>query len=232
MNLSRRTFIASAALAPVACGVPLSYQRGTPVAQPKPTPLVRAPQIGQQWTYEKRDVFDGKLLGIVTEKVSSVGSTIVIERTDEGGSRLPSEIQGPWGVVQTSTAWPRLISFSPALPLWPQELITSWSKQFDTKYSLGGYSGNAYDWMSYMSVHGWERITVPAGTFLAIRYQNLINYQSDDANKFDCIRKETIWFAPSIGRWVAREASGSYMIPGETAPILEGSYQWQLTSFV
>lgn len=232
MNLSRRTFIASAALAPVACGVPLAYERGIPIAQPAPIPTVRMPQVGQQWTYAKRDVFDGKLRGVITERVSSVGSTIVIERTDESGNRLPSEIQGPWGMVQTSTAWPRLISFNPAIPLWPKELIASWSKQFDVKYSLGGNSDNAYGWQSYMSVHGWERITVPAGTFLAIRYQNLINYQSDDANKFDCIRKETIWFAPSIGRWVAREASGSYMIPGETAPILEGSYQWQLTSFV
>lgn len=47
MNLSRRTFIASAALAPVACGVPLAYQRGTPVAQPNPTPGVRAPKLGR-----------------------------------------------------------------------------------------------------------------------------------------------------------------------------------------
>ena len=31
MNLSRRAFITSAALAPVACGVPLAYERGTPV---------------------------------------------------------------------------------------------------------------------------------------------------------------------------------------------------------
>lgn len=233
MNLSRRTFMASAALAPVACGVPLAYQRGTPVAQPKPTPNVRAPQVGQEWTYVKRDVFDGKIRGVITERVASVGSTIVIERRDEEGSQLPSEIQGPWGVVQLDTSWPRLMSFRPPIPLWPEELNSSWSKQFDAKYSLGGYSENAYDWLAYMSVHGWERITVPAGTFLAIRYQNLINFQSDDANKVDCIRKETIWFAPSIGRWVAREASGSYQILGEMGtPILEGSYQWQLTSFL
>ena len=232
MNLSRRSFIASAALAPVACGVPLAYQQGTPVTQPVPTPSVRAPQVGQQWTYVKRDVFDGKLRGIITERVASVGSTIVIERTDDSGYRLPSEIQGPWGVVQTSTAWPRLISFNPAIPLWPLELNSNWSKQFNTKYSLGGYSENGYGWQSYMSVHGWEKITVPAGTFLAIRYQNLINYQNEDPNKVDCIRKETIWFAPSIGRWVAREASGSYQITGEIGtPILEDSYQCQLSSF-
>lgn len=232
MNLSRRTFIASAALAPVACGVPLGYQRGTPVAQPKSTPIVRAPQVGQEWTYVKRDVFDGKIREIITERVASVGSTIVIERRADDGSQLPSEIQGPWGMVQLDTSWPRLLSFKPAIPLWPEELTSNWSKQVNTKYSLGGYADNAYGWQEYMSAHGWESITVPAGTFLTLRYQNLINYESDDPNKVDCIRKETIWFAPSIGRWVARESSGSYQIQGQIGPvILEGSYQWQLSSY-
>jgi len=232
MNLSRRTFIASAALAPIACGVPLAYQRGTPVAQPTPTPIVRAPEVGQEWTYIKRDTFNGKVLDVITEKVASLGSSIVIDRSDEGGARLPSEIQGPWGIVQTDTSWPRVISFKPPIPLWPLELTSSWSKQFTTKYSVAGYSDNAFGWQEYMGAHGWEQITVPAGTFLTLRYQNLINYDSDDANKVNCIRKETIWFAPSIGRWVARESSGSYRIQGQIgAEILEGSYQWQLTSY-
>jgi hypothetical protein len=232
MNLSRRTFIASAALAPIACGVPLAYQKGTPVAQPSPIPNVRAPQVGQEWTYIQRDTYNGKVLGVITERVASLGASIVIDRSDEGGARLPSEIQGPWGMVQTDTAWPRMMSFKPSIPLWPQELIASWSKQFNTKYSVAGYSDNAYGWQEYMSAQGWEQITVPAGTFLTLRYQTLINYESEDDNKVNCMRKETIWFAPSIGRWVAREASGSYRIQGQIgAEILEGSYQWQLTSY-
>ena len=83
-----------------------------------------------------------------------------------------------------------------------------------------------------MSAHGWEQITVPAGTFLTLRYQSLINYDSNDDNKVNCILRETVWFAPSIGRWVARESSGSYMIRGQLgAPNLEDSLQWHLTSY-
>jgi hypothetical protein len=83
-----------------------------------------------------------------------------------------------------------------------------------------------------MSVQGWEKITVPAGTFIALRFQNLINYESSDPNKVDCIRKETVWFVPQIGRWVAREVSGSYRIQGQISnENLEGSYQWQLTAY-
>jgi len=231
MNISRRTFIGSAALAPIACAS-LSYEHGIPVAQPKPLPVVRPPQVGQEWSYVIKDVFNGKTLGVINERVSSIGSTITIERSTVDGGRLPSEIQTVWGKVTTDTQWSRLLNFSPALPLWPQELSTSWAKQFNTKYSIAGYSDSRLNWQEYMSVQGWEKITVPAGEFIALRFQTLINYESDDPNKVDCIRKETVWFAPQIGRWVAREASGSYQIQGQIgAVILEGSYQWQLTSY-
>ena len=232
MKVSRRTFIASVALTPVACGVPLGYERGTPVAQPQPTPSVRTPQVGQEWTYIQRNVFNGKTLGLVTDRVASIGSTIVIERNDAGNGRLSNEVQGPWGTVITDPHWGRTVIFSPPIPLWPQELTSSWGKQFITKYALAGYPSSLYTWQEYMSAHGWEQITVPAGTFLTLRYQNLINFESDDDNKTNCIRKETLWFAPSIGRWVARECSGSYMIQGQVGvPILEDSYQWQLTAY-
>ena len=231
MNLSRRTFIASAALAPVACGVPLGYERGTAIAQPNPLPIVRTPQVGQEWNYVKKDVFNGKTLGLITERVASVGSRITIERSEDG-NMLPNEIQGPWGMVQTDPQWPKLVSFNPAIPLWPQELSATWNKQIITKYSIGGYPEGRLSWQEYMSAHGWEQITVPAGTFLTLRYQSLINYESDDDNKVNCIHKETAWFAPSIGRWVARESSGSYMIQGQLGtPNREESLQWQLTSY-
>jgi hypothetical protein len=231
MNLSRRTFITSAALAPVACGVPLGYERGTPTPQPNPLPVVRAPQVGQEWSYVKKDVFNGKTLGIITERVAAVGSNITIERTEDGGM-LPSEIQSPWGYVATDPQWSRVMNFSPALPLWPLELSGSWSKQFNTKYTLGGYPDGRLGWQQYMSAQGWEKITVPAGQFVALKFQNLINYESEDANKSDCIHKEVIWFAPQIGRWVAREVSGSYRIQGQLGvELTEASYQWQLTSY-
>jgi len=232
MNLSRRTFIASAALTPVACIAPLSYENGIPVVAPQPTPAIRPPQIGQEWTYIKKDVFNGNTLGLINERISKVSPNIIIARSTDDGEILPSEIQTSWGMVATDTQWPRLLNFSPSLPLWPLDLTTGWSKQFSTKYSVAGYPDSKLNWQEYMSVQGWEKISVPAGTFIALRFQNLINYENSDPNKVNCIRKETVWFAPQIGRWVAREASGSYMIQSELGtPSLEGSYQWQLTSY-
>lgn len=231
MNTSRRTFIASAALAPVACGG-LSYEHGTPVTQPNPLPTIRPPQVGQEWTYVKKNIFDGKTLDLIHERVTSISPVITIERSTADGNRLPSEVQTSWGMVSTNPQWSRLLNFSPSLRLWPEQLSSTWAKQFNTKYSIAGYSDSKMGWQEYMSAQGWEKITVPAGEFVALRFQNLINYESEDPNKVDCIRKETIWFAPQIGRWVARETSGSYQIQGQIgAVILEGSYQWQLTSY-
>ncbi|MES2586611.1 MAG: hypothetical protein V4536_06785 [Pseudomonadota bacterium] len=231
MNLSRRTFMASAALTPVACGS-LSYEHGISVAAPNPLPVVRPPQVGQEWTYVMRNTFDGKTLGINTERIASIGSVIKIERTSVDGVILNSEIQTSWGMVSVNTQWSQLLNFSPSLPLWPEQLSSTWAKQFNTKYSIAGYPDSRLNWQEYMSVQGWEKITVPAGEFIALRFQTLINYESEDSNKIDCIRKETVWFAPQIGRWVAREASGSYQIQGQIgAVILEGGYQWQLSSY-
>jgi hypothetical protein len=135
MNLSRRTFIASAALVPVACGG-LPYEHGSPVAQPKSLPMVRPPQVGQEWTYIKKDIFDGKTRDVIHERVASIGAVIVLERSTATGLRLPDEIQSSWGMVSTDPQWPRLLNFNPPLPLWPEMLSTTWSKQFRSKYSI------------------------------------------------------------------------------------------------
>jgi hypothetical protein len=83
-----------------------------------------------------------------------------------------------------------------------------------------------------MSAHGWEKITVPAGDFIALRFQNLINFENNDPNIINSIRRETMWFAPQIGRWVARESSGSFQIQGSIgAVLLENSTKWELLSW-
>jgi hypothetical protein len=232
MQKTRRLFIAASAIAPIGCGIPISRESGIPVAAPMPMPLVRLPQIGQEWRYLERDFFSGETRGIVVERISGLGKTIAVSRSDEYGSPLPSEIQGPYGMVITDPHWGKVLNFNPAIPLWPEKMSSSWNKEVFSKYTVSAYPQNKDDWQLYMSAHGWEKITVPAGDFIALRFQNLINFQSDDANKTDCIRHEILWFSPEIGRWVARESSGSYQIQGQLgAVLLENSTVWQLSAW-
>jgi hypothetical protein len=231
MNPLRRLVLSSAALAPLGCAT-ATFDRGIPVSAPKQMPMVRQPQIGQQWTYLKRDAFTSKLTDVITERVEIVGPRITIARSNQVGATLASEVQGPWGSIITDPHWGRTINFGPAIPLWPEQMQANWSKQVSSRYSISGYSESSFGWQLYIYGAGWERLKVPAGEFTCLRFQNLINFQSDDANKTDCIRHEILWFSPEIGRWVARESSGSYQIQGQIgAVLLENSTVWQLSAW-
>lgn len=220
MQPARRLFIAASAIAPMGCGIPISRDEGIPVAAPMPAPVVRTPQVGQEWRYIERDFFSGQTRGIVVETISSVGKTITVSRADENGSILPSEIQGPHGMAVRDPHWGKVLNFSPAIPLWPEKMSSSWNKEVFSKYTISGYPQNKNDWQLYMSAHGWEKITVPAGDFITLRFQNLITFENNDPNIINSIRRETIWFAPQIGRWVARESSGSFQIQGQIGVVL------------
>jgi hypothetical protein len=81
-----------------------------------------------------------------------------------------------------------------------------------------------------MAAHGWETISVPAGQFKVLRFTNMISFRSTDFSHTDAQRQETVWFAPEVGRWVARESTGSYYIDDSSVdtPYDEAGYRWEL----
>jgi hypothetical protein len=74
----------------------------------------------------------------------------------------------------------------------------------------------------------WESITVPAGQFTTLRYFNLIGFRYTNASeRVAGQRKENIWFAPEIGRWVVRESVGTFR-EDLGVEVDESSYRWEL----
>jgi hypothetical protein len=65
---------------------------------------------------------------------------------------------------------------------------------------------------------------------MALRYINVINFQSSDVGRADSVRRETLWLAPEIGRWVARETRGTYYLAQSVSDDEhdENSYRWDL----
>jgi len=61
-----------------------------------------------------------------------------------------------------------------------------------------------------------------------LRYANVINFRyTNVSERVAAQRLETIWLAPEIGRWVARESFGTfYQDVGER--FHESSYRWEL----
>ena len=81
-----------------------------------------------------------------------------------------------------------------------------------------------------MRAHAWETISVPAGQFKVIRFTNSINFKNRGITRTDSVRQETIWFAPEVGRLVARESRGSYYVDDSAAvqPYNENGFRWEL----
>jgi hypothetical protein len=213
---------------------------------------MRDPTVGQSWRYAKRDLVTGAMVDTQFDRVSAVGQTIEVESHYEiaankpltnpswgadwlekyiGRKRatgsLPSEIQSPWGMVLVDPHWSELQVYKQPIPLWPTELRPGWSTTVDTLYKTPE-SPDELPWQLTMHAHAWESITVPAGLFKVLRYANVINFRYTNVSERNAAQRlETIWLAPEIGRWVARESFGTfYQDVGER--FHESSYRWEL----
>jgi len=217
-----------------ACISSQPYPKGIVEAQPQPTPLVRPPKVGQEWVYQVRNVFNQEVVDVITEKVISVGDQIRISRTGVKAGQLPDEIQSPWGFVIQDPHWSPPQQFSPAVPLWPVQLNVGSNGFYQSRYQVLGYPDGSYYWGLSMDTSQWERLSVPAGQFLTLKYHNEIPYfQSQDVFRVSNYREEDLWFSPEIGRWVIRRSFGRYLLGGMrwNGALWEDYLEWELISW-
>jgi len=211
----RLFFSAIFSLLLVGCIASQPYPISEPIAAPLSMPQMRAPQVGQQWVYQVRNVFNQQIVDIVTETVVTISPQIRIERVGEKLGPLPDEIQEPWGYVVQDPQWNPPQRFQQALPLWPEKLISDWSNFYRTRYQVVGNPNASYYWGLSSKVLGWERISVPAGQFNVLKYHNENPYfESNDVFRVGNYREEDVWLAPEIGRWVIRRSLGRYITLG------------------
>ena len=216
---------------------------------------VRQPEIGQSWRYARYDLVTRAMIDTQVDRVSAVGQAIEIEshsettkeepikypswgtrwlqqstNSDRPAGPPPNEVQTPWGMVLIDSHWAQLQVYEKPIPLWPTELRPGWSTTVGTYYQLPD-SNDALPWELTMHAHKWETVTVPAGHFNALRFTNLINFRYlDIAGRNAAQRKENIWFAPEIGRWIVRESSGTFR-QDVAEEFFESSYRWELLSW-
>jgi len=223
------TFLLSACLGSV------SQIQTTKIDGPKVTPTVRAPLVGQQWVYEVRNVFNGELVDILTETIVEVGPRVRIERQGKKLGKLPDEIQAPWGRIAEDPHWTPPQVFTKAVPLWPEQFTSKSSGFYPSRYQVLGNIENDYYWGLSIDAKGWSRIKVIAGEFDTLYFTNTAdNFQSDDWFRMVSNRREKVWFAPEIGRWVMRESFGEYLWLGSSGwadSILEDFLRWELISW-
>ncbi len=218
----------------VGCISSQPFPAGAPLPQPQPLPLLRAPQVGQEWVYEVRNVFNQAIVDTVTEKVVSIGEQVRIARASEKSGPLPDEIQEPWGYVVQDPHWNPPQVFNKPLPLWPEQLSIGPSSFIRTRYQVLGYPDNSYYWGLSMQAIEWEIISVPAGQFTTLRYHNEAPmFQSNDLFRLANMRQEDVWFSPEVGRWVIRRSYGRYLLGGMAwnNALWEDYFEWRLVSW-
>ena len=217
-------------------------------------PALRPPLVGQTWHYAKYDLISGSFVENQTDRVAAVGGTIAIEShsdagpeantahaswgsellrkirgSDAGSAALPNEVQDPWGMVLVDPHWGQAQVYQAPIPLWPTQLRPGWRTHFRTKYKTVAHDATL-PWEQTMEAQTWGSVPGPAGQIRTLRFTNLINFTHPDPARTSSVRRETLWFAPEIGRWVARESVGTYYLDDsvDDRPSNEGSYRWKL----
>ena len=232
---SRRIFLlAFLPIILVGCISSQPFPQGVKIGQPMPSPLIRAPKVGQEWVYQVRNVFNQEIIDTITESVVSVGNEIRISRSGVNIGQLPDEIQSPWGFLVQDPHWNPPQVFQKPIALWPEQLEVGLSRFYNTQYQVLNYPDASYYWGLSMEGSAWEQMQSPAGTFLTIHYHNeMPSFESNDFFRLANYRQEDLWLSPEIGRWVIRRGYGRYLLSGDSwvTANWEDYLQWELVSW-
>lgn len=233
-SISRRRLLLALAVAPVGCAIQPLPPLATQPLEPKGTAVLRPPAVGQAWTYRQLNQFNSAVLAQVRESVASMGAQVVVQRQTAEGLPLPAEHHTAWGQLVRDAAWDYPLNLEQPVPLWPAGLVPGSSARVHAHYREDG--GSYRYWVQvYARTTGWERVTVPAGAFDAVRVERLLRLQHRDINRLDTVRRDVLWLAPEVGRWVARETSGRYREPDDErwggTEYLEDHFRWELTAW-
>ncbi len=199
-------------------------------AEPLPAPALR---VGDRWRYVLINRYNGGRIGETSVEVVAVSPEIRL-RVDPGGGAAVTEERyaDAWSVLVDGTYDSR-ITFETPVPVVPPGARTGLSIRSSTRYR-SEVSNDLLAWNQQLTVRGWERVQVPAGSFTALRIERMIQFKHPDVFRFDPLRTDTLWYAPEVGRWVMREWTGNYMSGGPQpmrSRSLEDWVQWQLSAW-
>lgn len=167
-----------------------------PVPKDRPNLAYYFPtQVGDSWVYD----VDGHEVGYTVRKVEEKdgGEVVTVSMVGIGGAFTPDTtntfLVSPNGLFTLTTGYSQFDPPLCGLKL-PHVDGAKW-EETDPRPAL--------DWLKYKrSSHGPEKVTVPAGTFQAIRVE------VESAQREGPPLRVTIWYAPGVGE-IKRVQAGS-----------------------
>ena len=217
MKNSRRAFVIQVAALPVSlplfgCAIKsLSPIKTFPTLQPNPL-NIREAKVGQSWKYVKINQFNSEPIELIEEQISSMeNGQIIISRQGQKSQNLGNEVQSPYGKLVSDSDWDMTQTYQSAIPIYLDLNQINLSATIQTPYQVGNSSYRLAMAVTIRQL-GWESITIPSGTFIAMKIEKLIRFQHNDSTRLESTRFDRYWYSPEIGRWVVRETDGRYFI--------------------
>lgn len=201
LRTTRRNVLRVLAMAPLvgACGGPSVLSR----ADLKPVPAEGLPhelpapalRVGDEWRYVTRNVLTGLTTDQVQLRVSATdGDGYAIVGHSEAAGAFEARFDRDLNPVRN-----RNVTFEPAYPRYafPLAIGKTWAGEIRTNV-IGAPDQGTLVQRVRAAVHGWERVTVPAGIFTALRIDLAIDWQVSVEASERGNSTESFWYAASV----------------------------------
>jgi uncharacterized caspase-like protein len=172
----------------------------SPVVMRSMAPTSIVPRVGDTWRYlyterdygNKKEIKTRRTVESVTDKevrIRAGGGNLFVYNLDGNLTRLEFKS----GEVRT---------WEPFFPRFshPLEPGKTWTQKYVVRRPDREVENDAT-----VTVVGWEDVTVPAGTFKALKIATVTWYRRKD-NNFRGQYAADVWFVPEVKRWVKAEA--------------------------
>lgn len=195
-------------------------------------------QLGQAWEFQATNLYNGENLGTLLHRVQALDATGINLALIDGRSTRTEIFSEPWKLMQEAHH-DAILRFESPVALIPTKLETGTREQYSTRYRVVAPATPApadslfkdLFWQVYLEVLGWQTIQVAAGRFEVARVRRSIYFKHFDSFRSESSRRETLWYSPALGYWVAREWTGQYLLPGgrkRGGQMLEDKVRWEL----
>jgi hypothetical protein len=180
---------------------------------PKDAPTsLSAPVVkpGDYWEYAVRDGYTQLPRGIYRYEVTRADPNSVVVQVTREGLLVDTLVYAPgWNGRELPLPNTQRFRYDPALPeyVYPLETGKSWNT---VVRATDVATGRSYNTHVHANVVGWERVSVPAGEFDALRIQREIFAGNIQGSNTQEIIRETDWYVPSVGRAVRTQSSSQH----------------------
>ena len=192
-------YAAFAIFAAIAGGLPDSANAQVQFPVEKPTP-----KVGDVWKYRQVDLWNGKELSNSEVELVSIEAGHFITRVKSSsypGVRTGRRTTDLWPCRNMKNSDQEVCAGAFRFPMQLGQKTEYQKVPWDT--------GNGY-WSGKCEVKAEEKVTVPAGTFDAVRVECAGYWTRVFEGNFTGRFTETIWYAPKVNRGVRSQYFDSY----------------------